>query len=74
VPTFRRWGVDHQEKALLGRRELRDVMFWMRPTDMFLHGPVALFPNAPLPAAGSILIAKRADDLVIGVCNGERRC
>ena len=38
-----RRGTDHQLKALLGGRKLGDVMLWMCPPDMFLHGSVSLF-------------------------------
>lgn len=35
-------GIDHELEALLGGRQLRDVVFGMRTTDMLLHGAVAL--------------------------------
>lgn len=37
---FRRGG-NHQDKALLGGRELRNVVIRMRPTDVLLHGAIA---------------------------------
>lgn len=36
-------GVDHQQEALLGGRELRDVVIRVRTSDMLLHRAVALF-------------------------------
>lgn len=33
---------DHQEEALLGRRELRDVVVRMGPPNVLLHGAIAL--------------------------------
>lgn len=36
-------GVDHQQEALFGGRELRDVVIRMRTSDMLLHGAIALF-------------------------------
>lgn len=36
-------GVDHQQEALFGSRELRDVVIRMRTADMLLHGAIALF-------------------------------
>lgn len=37
-----RRGRDHQDKALLRRRELRNIVARMGPTDVLLHGAVAL--------------------------------
>ena len=45
-----RRGGDHQDKALLGGRELRNVVIRMRPTDVLLHGAITLLLN------GSMLI------------------
>jgi len=47
-------------------------MLGMRAADMLLHGAISFFTNAPLATAGAILIAKRADYLIVGVCNRER--
>lgn len=37
-----RWGADHQREALLGGRQLRDVMLWVGAADVLLHGAVPL--------------------------------
>lgn len=34
-------GVDHQKEALLGGRELRDIVIGMSPSNMLLHGAKA---------------------------------
>jgi hypothetical protein len=36
-----RWCVDHKVEALLRGGKLRNVVLWMRPADMFLHGAVS---------------------------------
>jgi hypothetical protein len=40
---------------------------------MLLHGAIPLFTNASLATARAILIAKRADYLIVGVCDREGR-
>jgi len=40
---FMRWRVDHQVEALLGGRQLWDIVFGMRSADVLLHGAEALF-------------------------------
>ena len=37
-----RRGSDHQDKALLRRRELRNIVVRMGPTDVLLHGAITL--------------------------------
>lgn len=34
---------DHQQEALFGSRELRDVVVGVGTSNVFLHGPIALF-------------------------------
>lgn len=41
--------------------------------DMLLHGTISFFTDASLATAGAILVAKRADYLIVGVCDRERR-
>ena len=36
-------GVHHHQEALLGSRELRDVMVRMRTSNVLLHGAIAFF-------------------------------
>jgi hypothetical protein len=40
--TFVGRSIDHQGEALLGRRKLWDVVFWVGAADMLLHGTIAL--------------------------------
>lgn len=67
--SFARRGIDHEHKALLGRREFRDVVLWMRSADVLLHGAIPFFPDAALATAGAILVPQRTDDLIVGVGN-----
>jgi hypothetical protein len=39
-------GVHHEQEALLGSRELRDVVVRMRTSDVLLHGAIAFFLGA----------------------------
>jgi hypothetical protein len=53
-----RRGVDHQHEALLGRRELRNIMLWVGAADMLLHGAIPFF----LCAQGVILVLLGCSD------------
>lgn len=41
--SLRGRGIDHELEALLRRRQLRDVVFRVRATDMLLHGAISFF-------------------------------
>jgi hypothetical protein len=43
VGTLLGRGGHHEQEALLGSRELRDVVVRMRTSDVLLHGAIALF-------------------------------
>lgn len=64
-------GVDHQQEALLGGRELRDVVVWVGTADVLLHGAIAFFTQASLATIGTVIVLQGADDLVVGVGDGE---
>lgn len=49
-------GVDHQQEALLGGRELRDVVIRVRTSDMLLHGAVALFLRTSMVRPGEYMV------------------
>lgn len=49
-------GVHHEQEALLGSRELRDVVVRMRTSDVLLHGAIAFF-------LGTWLASSKAFDL-----------
>lgn len=54
---FRGRGVDHQQEALLGRGELRDVVLRVRPPDMLLHRTIAFFLEEILVSADRFISA-----------------
>lgn len=41
--TLRGRGIDHELEALLGSRQLGDVVFRVRATDMLLHRAISFF-------------------------------
>lgn len=41
--SFRWRGIDHELEALLGRWQLRDVVFWMSSANVLLHRAIAFF-------------------------------
>jgi hypothetical protein len=41
--SFRWRGINHELKALLGRRKLRNVVLWVGSSYMFLHRSISLF-------------------------------
>jgi len=61
--------IDHEKKAVFGRRELGDVMLGMGAAYVFLHRTISLLADASFPTTRSIVISQRTDDLIVGVCN-----
>lgn len=47
-------GVDHQKEALLGGRELRDIVIGMSPSNMLLHGAKAFLLKDRVPVSDSL--------------------
>jgi hypothetical protein len=64
-------GGHHQDEALLGRRELRNVVVRVGSPDMLLHGAIALLTQTSLPAIGAIVILQRTHHFIIDVGDRE---
>lgn len=62
---------DHQEKALFGSRELRNVVVGMGSSNMLLHGAIPFLTQASFAAIGAIIILQWTDNLIIGVSDRE---
>jgi hypothetical protein len=61
--------IHHEKEALLGSRQLRNVVAWMSAPDMLLHRAKAFFSQTSLATIGAVVVLQRTDDLVRGICD-----